>query len=214
MAEPSLTFPRDTKVLPESVSGFGVPGARMTKSPSGVINTRAGVFAGRSWTETYGMLRTTDPTVRNFLAFVRRAYNRGLPFKIKHLETPGSGEPPNGTGTSGVTINGGSQTGDTISTSGWPVSTSNVVEAGDLLRLGSIDKTFEAYANVDSDGSGNADIKINPFILDSNALSDGDSVTTTDVEVYALLDEEPSIPESTNVFYYDGIQLSFIEQAN
>lgn len=207
------SFPRDNPVLPSTVTGITTPGAFQLTSNSGAKNTRASIAAGRSWSETYNMLRADDPTVRNFLAFVRRAWNRGIVFDIKHLQTPGSGISPNGTGTSGVTVNGGGQTGDSITTTGWPVSTNNVARAGDLISIPSFGPTLEVYEDANSDASGNATLKINPTIYGSGTTN-GESVTTTDVTISAVLSTKPSIPDTTSAFYYSGITLNFSEVPN
>lgn len=208
------SFPRDTKVLPTGMSGISVPGPLQTVSQSRVVNTRSTIAAGRTWSETFEMLRAGDPTVENFLSFLRRSWNRGLVFTIKHLQTPGSGEPPNGLGTSGVQVNGGGQTGDTISTTGWPASTSDVVVAGDMISIDGVGPTLEIYQNSDSDTDGNATLYINPPIFAGSAPADLAAVTTTGVQLNATLRSEPNIPDVTNAFYYSGIELNFIEVPN
>jgi hypothetical protein len=122
--------------------------------------------------------------------------------------TPGSGKSPNGTGSAGVTVDGAGQTGSSIDTTGWPTTTSNVVRAGDLIKIAGVGYTLEITDDANSDGAGAATIYFNPPIYD--APIDTAAVTTTNVDINAVI-VELSIPDIRNAFYYDGITVSFRE---
>jgi hypothetical protein len=121
--------------------------------------------------------------------------------------TPGSGLPPNGTGTGGVTVSGGGQTGSSIVTTGWPSSTSNVARAGDLIKIAGVGYTLEVTDDANSSGAV-ATLKVNPPVW--TAPSTGAAVTTTNVNINAVT-MSLTIPEISNSFYYDQISVEFRE---
>ena len=75
-------------------------------------------------------------------------------------------------------VNGGSQTGRSLVTDGWTVSTT-IFKAGDYLKLAGNDKVYMITADVSSDGAGNATISIEPALVSSPA--DNAVVTYTSV---------------------------------
>lgn len=212
---PSATFPRldKTKMTVISVQPPQLPGGLMQRTQSGVINTRNTTARGWTWTESYGLIKSRDSEVQRFLAWVKWATNRMKVFTVKHPNKPGSGTDPNGTGSSGVTVNGGSQSGSSINTTGWPAGTSDVVMAGDWISIDGVDWVLEVTDSADSDGSGNATININPPIFAGSEPAGGASVTTTDVTVDAVITDS-NIPETENAFYYGGLSLTFTEVPN
>jgi hypothetical protein len=163
---------------------------------------------GRTWSESYQPLFAGSVDEANFVSWLRWAWNTQTVFTIKHLLTPGSGIAPNGTGTGGITVDGAAQTGNTLDTTGWPLSTSNVVRAGDLIKVAGIGYTFEVTDDANSDGAGDATVGINPPIY--TAPADAAAVTTTDVDISAII-TQISIPEISNAFYYDGISIGIRE---
>lgn len=188
-----------------------MPGPLKQMAQAGNIQTRATTAVGRTWTETYTMLRAGDPDVEHLLAQMEEHYNQGTVFTIDHLMTPGSGLPPNGTGTSGVTVSGAGQTGDTLSTTGWPTSTGDVVRAGDLISIAGVGAVRKIKADADSDPSGNASIKITPPIFTGRAPADGASITTTDVTLDAIVIQAPDLSGTDNAFYWGSLQIRFRE---
>jgi hypothetical protein len=72
---------------------------------------------------------------------------------------------PRGAGGGTPLVNGGSQTGSSLITDGWPASTV-VLKAGDMLSFGELKM---ATADVLSDGSGNATISFKPAMRSSPA---------------------------------------------
>jgi len=204
---PSAVFPRPSNLYIMTATGITVPAGRKSITHSGAIQTRSSMNVGRTWSETYQPLFAGSADAENFISWLRWAWNTQTVFTVKHPMTPGSGISPNGTGSAGATINSG-QTGSSIGTSGWPTSTSNVVRAGDLLKIANVGYTLEVTDDANSDGGGNATISVNPPVW--TAPSGGSSITTTDVTINAVL-MSLDIPEISNAFYYDGIQVSFRE---
>lgn len=204
---PSAVYPRPSGLYITTATGITVPTGRRQQAWSGAIQTRSSMNVGRAWSETYQPLKAGSADAENFISWLRWAWNTGTVFTVKHPMTPGSGIPPNGTGSGGVTINA-SQTGSSIATSGWPTSTSNVVKAGDLLSIANLGYTVEVTDDANSDGSGGATIYINPPIW--NAPTGGSAITTTSVNINAII-MELSIPGISRAFYYDGISVKFRE---
>lgn len=212
---PSSTFPRPEHVLEalESITSPSVPMALVSRSHSGVVKTRNHTSAGRAWTEVYGAINMKRKDTHSFLSYVRWASNTGAMVDVSHPTTPGSGEPhlgDVGTGQS-VEVDGADQTGDSISTSGWPASTSDLLLPGTLIKFAGIDRTFEVIAAVESDANGDADIEINPTIFDGGSPDDLAAVTYNDLTIRAVLATQPGMPELGDAFWYSGLTLDFIE---
>lgn len=85
---------------------------------------------------------------------------------------------PRGAGGGTPLVNGGSQTGRSLVTDGWPNSTA-VLKAGDVLKIQNTTKIYMVTSDVTSDGSGNATISIEPALVSSPA--DNETITITNV---------------------------------
>lgn len=204
---PTAVFPRPAGLTLLTTTGISVPTGRRTQTWSGAIQTRSSMNVGRSWSETYQPLKAGNADAENFISWLRWAWNTGTVFTIKHLMTPGSGVAPNGTGTGGVTVSGGSQTGSSIVTTGWPSSTSNVARAGDLISIAGVGYTLEVTDDANSSGVV-ATLKVNPPVW--TAPSGGAAVTTTSTNINAII-LDLNIPDITRAFWYDGITVQFRE---
>ena len=163
---------------------------------------------GRSWVEVYNPIFAGKVIPENFLSWLRWAWNTQTTFTITHPTTPGSGVAPNGTGSAGVTVGSGLTGAGPITTYNWPLSTSNVVRAGDLLEIANYAYTVEVTDDANSDGSGVANIYVNPPLWE--APSGGSAITTTGAELSVKL-MDLDIPEMSNSFYYDQIRATFRE---
>lgn len=206
---PSAVFPR-TYGLTGSTA-FGVPAGLRRITNSGKVNVRAGTMRGRVWSETYEPMFMGSVDAEAFLSWVRWAWNTQSVFTIKHQTTPGSGLSPNGTGTGGVTVSGAGQSGSSIVTAGWPNSTSNVARAGDLIKIAGVGSTLQVTDDANSNGSGVATLNINPPIFVGDEPSAGAAVTTTNVDISAVILSEPAWPPISNAFWYDGFSITFRE---
>lgn len=74
---------------------------------------------------------------------------------------------PSGVGGTPI-VNGAGQTGFVLNTSGWPLSTSNVLKAGDYIQVGTYNLHM-VLTNANSDGSGLASLDIWPRLRSSPA---------------------------------------------
>lgn len=85
---------------------------------------------------------------------------------------------PQGAASGTPLVNGGSQTGTSIITNGWVVSTLQM-KAGDILKFAGSTKVYMVTQDASSDGSGNMTINIQPPLLESPA--NNEALTVTDV---------------------------------
>jgi hypothetical protein len=86
---------------------------------------------------------------------------------------------PQGVGTGTPTINGGSQTGNTINTTGWTVSTAGILKAGDWIQIGSgsTQQLCMVVADATSNGSGEAALELYPRVR--TAFAGGTAITAS-----------------------------------
>jgi hypothetical protein len=97
---------------------------------------------------------------------------------------------PQGVGTGTPTINGSSQTGNTINTTGWTVSTAGILKAGDWIQIGSgsTQQLCMVVADATSNGSGEAALELYPRVR--TAFADGTAITVSSPKgVWRLVSE-------------------------
>lgn len=84
-----------------------------------------------------------------------------------------------GVATGTPVVNGASQTGGSLVTDGWTVSTTGILKAGDYIQLGSgaSSRLHKVLDDVDSDGSGNATLQLWPDLREAPA--DNATITVT-----------------------------------
>jgi len=119
-------------------------------------------------------------------------------------------------------VSGGSQTGDTLDTAGWPASTTNVVRAGDLIRIGGSGATqadaeadeivtaFRATEDADSDSNGDATLTIEPEILSGNTPADGAALRLQKSRIRAKI-VDYTMPEALPSELMGGLRVTFLE---
>lgn len=108
------------------------------------------------------MKRATAEQVAAFLIKMKGQYGTFL------LGDPANTS-PRGVGTGTPLVNGAGQTGSSLVTDGWTVSTTGILKAGDWIQLGTGSSTtlHKVLDDVDSDGSGNATLEIFPSLRSS-----------------------------------------------
>lgn len=108
------------------------------------------------------MKRATAEQVAAFLIKMKGQYGTFL------LGDPANTS-PRGVGTGTPLVNGAGQTGSSLVTDGWTVSTTGILKAGDWIQLGSGSTTtlHKVLDDVNSDGSGNATLEIFPSLRSS-----------------------------------------------
>lgn len=196
-------------VLPQSTSALWMPGALKDRGMTGKVQVRATKAAGWSWTEGYPPLSSADVDHMALYAFLQKMWNRGEIHEATHVMTPGSGRAPNGLGTGGITVDGGAQTGDTLATTGWPISTANCVRAGDVIRIAGDNAVYMVSADAGSDGVGDVVIPLHmPLRLSPAGAA---AVTTTGVTFTVTLATFPQFPQARAPLYFAGMDVTFVE---
>ncbi len=93
-----------------------------------------------------------------------------LPGNLSNAQGVASGAP---------LINGGSQTGRSVVTDGWTASTTGIIKAGDFVKFNGHNKVYMLTADVNSNGSGQATLAIEPALFVSP--SDNESIIVSNV---------------------------------
>lgn len=202
------TWPRSK--LPTEASWPDFPGPLRAVGQSGATQSRSTTQVGRTWQEVYGPLRRGDPEAQAFLAVVNNYWRNGTIFQIDHraqraLLGAGGGSP---------TVNGGSQTGMSINTHGWSAGVSGILKAGDVLLLPGLTVVYDVTMDVDSDGSGNVAIPINPPIFVGGSPTDAGAVTinaTPGAVSYRALIDTVQMPTAGVNEAYMGLTITFRE---
>lgn len=203
------SFPRT--LLPNVITKMTVPSGLRSRSHSGAWQARSATQVGRSWQETWSILNPRDPTHASLIAWCEWAFAENHFVDLKHLLTPGSGLDPNGTGSAGVTVSGASQTGESLVTTGWPVSTSGVVKAGDVIKIAGFNIVHRIVSDANSDAGGNATLTINPKLYAGSSPANGAAITTTNVEFRCFIDEMSEFEGTVLVDKYADFTLKFVE---
>lgn len=92
---------------------------------------------------------------------------------------------PSGNAGGTPVVNGASQTGTALATTGWAPSITGIMKAGDFFQVGN--SYFLVLQDVNSDGSGQATLDIFPRIRTSP--SNGASIITTNPKMLLRLEE-------------------------
>lgn len=101
------------------------------------------------------------------------------------------GKVPMGVATGAPLVDGAAQEGTTLLTKGWTSNITGILLAGDYIQLGSsgASRLHMVTQNADSDGSGNAALKIQPALRTSPA--DSSTIVTHDtVGVFRMSDND------------------------
>jgi len=100
---------------------------------------------------------------------------------------------PRGVATGTPLVKGAAQTGITLLTDGWTVSTTGILKAGDYVQLGtgSNAQLYQSVTDVNSDGSGNATITLNRPLL-SVPSDNGAIIVTGAKSVFRLAENDTS----------------------
>ena len=114
-----------------------------------------------------------------------------------------------GVATGTIRVNGASQTGNQVALDGFANSTSNLFKAGDYIQIGSY--LYLVTEDVTSNGSGEADVKIEPALRQGiETISDDATVLYTNTTTIMRLDSNETGWNTDQVSKY-GITLSASE---
>lgn len=199
-------FPR--LILPKEPGPFQMPGALASWGDSGLPQHRATVQMGRTWTETYKAFQASSPEGRAFLAFINDCWRNGKTFDIEHyfyLTRNGTGGP------GAPLVNGANQTGSSLVTDGWTPNLVGVLKAGDIIRLTGVPFVRDVLADVNTNGTGQATLTLNPPLFPGGSPADNVALTITGVRLNARLLTPPALPASADSGYIAGLQLTFRE---
>lgn len=182
------TFPRTVGVY--SSTPMSMPGALISFSQSGKVQTRSTLQTGRRWTEVLQTFKASSPEGRALIAFLNNCWRNGLTYDIEHF----SHLTKSGGGIGNPQVNGAGQTGTTLNTYGWGLGTNPVVKEGDIIRLAGISQVFDITEDAPNLVSGGAALKINPPIFTGASPAHNAAITHTGVRLNAILAEKPSFP--------------------
>ena len=168
------------------------------------------------WTETYPIMKGGEAVTEAFLAMVEDFYNRGVIVDVGHKLIPGSeyapglSIAPNGAGGGSPTVAGG-QKGRTIDTTGWTASVTDIVSAGDCVKLPGSDILYKIVENASSNSSGQVTLKLNPVVY--KAITATGSVSTENNKFKAII-KQYNVPTAPPNEYYGGVSITFQEVPN
>ena len=200
------TFPRTLRPAKSTLPT--VPAPHLSVALTGSLQTRGRVMAGRMWTETWPLMKAGDPEVESLLATIEDYKHRGTIVDVDHILFPGSGKAPNGTGGGSPRVNGADEKGASINTDGWTANVTNIVRAGDCVRIAGHDILYRVTTNASSNSSGRAVLFLNPPVY--TAPSNNATISTTNNRFKAII-VRCDVPEAAPNEYYGGLAITFQE---
>jgi len=153
-------------------------------------------LSGQRWLASYSLPAMTRDTAQEWVTFFNNLRGNLLTFDAFDPE----GKFPRGSAGGIPLVNGASQTGNTLITDGWPISTTGILLKGDYFSVNG--ELKQIILNVDSDGSGNATLTFEPPLRNSPA--DAAPLTTTSATAEMILPDDNSPVFTTNA---NGIYL-------
>lgn len=153
-------------------------------------------LSGERWIASYSLPAMTRDTVAEWITFFNNL--RG------NLNTFDAFDPewktPRGSAGGIPLVSGASQTGNTLTTDGWPISITGILLKGDYFSVNGELKQITVNAN--SDGAGNSTLTFEPNLRNSPA--DSAPITATGATVEMILSNDDAGVFSTNA---NGIYL-------
>lgn len=197
-------------LVPTDATWPQFPGALVAVGQSGKTQLRATAQIGRVWTETYGPLRRGDVNAQAFLAAINNYWRNGTLFQIDHRGQRGLF----GVGSGSPTVNGASQTGASLVTTGWTATTTNILRAGDVILLPGITVVYDVTADVNSGAAGAATIPINPPLFAGTSPTNGGAIVRNNVAgnvTYRARLADVQMPKAGPNEFYQMLTLTFVE---
>lgn len=201
-------FPRT--VPPANVTLPKVPGPLQSIGQSGKVQTRAINAIGRTWTETWPVLKAGVANVEALTAFIENTYHQGTVIDATHYLLPGSGKSANGAGGGTPLVDTASQTGSSLITDGWPTSATGVVFAGDVFRVAGLKQLFRSTSTVNASSSGVATLTINPPIAVGGSPVDDAALTISGAKIRSVI-VSYEIPNAGPDEFMAGVKVVFRE---
>ena len=159
-----------TYALPENSfigSTFGLESNTQTFESPLSKNTQVLELTGARWRATYSVANKNTADAGKWLAFLAKL--RGQANSFYAYDPMKTSQQGNAGGT--PLVDGASQTGNSLVTDGWTASVTNILKAGDMIAFDTSDgrELKMVTADVNSDGSGDCTISIEPSIRTSPA---------------------------------------------
>lgn len=194
-----LSFPVATGVLSLSWEKHAVVGAT-----TGRYNPKLKVhdWGGKRWLATIGLPPLTRELWAQWEAFFLSLNGLEGTFWL----APTLDKVARGTATGTPLINGASQTGQSVVSDGWTVSTTGILKAGDWVQIGNY--LYRVLADVNSDVSGNCTFEVWPDLRVSPA--DNDPITVTNPKGLFRLVELPPLSINQEQFV-EGLTFKAVE---
>lgn len=180
-----ITFPR----FPSGYESWSIGGKGMF---------RAGVQAGREWTETYGLMPQNNSNTQKFLAYLYMLSHSKQSFTIDH---PDIRLIPVITGA--FKVNGANQTGTTINVTN---SLSATLPAGTAITFSTSTLIYTTTADV-SGGT----MSIYPPIFAGASPTDASDIKYTGNKFTAVITGDVKVPVRSGGDYYSGLVVNFRE---
>jgi hypothetical protein len=167
-------------------------------------STQTSERPGSRWSAEIEYFALSESDARTLIAFLTQL--RGMSGRFYY------GDPfnrtPRGLATGTPLINGASQTGTSLITDGWTPNITNILRAGDYIQLAN-DELKMVVADVNSDGSGNATLTIEPPLRSSPA--NNSAIIVQDPKCVMRLIDDEQTQWAYNKLSSASIKLKMIE---
>jgi len=157
--------------MPDGMEQFGL---------SGKGQFRAFDNAGRIWEEIYPAINLLTTDGRALVMEINRGLREKIIWTIQHPHYKTNF----GVGGGSPLVNGVGQIGDSIIVDAAPVSTTNWLRAGDIIKFGGLQLVYDVKANVNTDSGGNATITIHPPIFAGQGPANNAVVTIAAASIF------------------------------
>ena len=168
-------------------------------------STQRVLLGGARWTANYTLPTMNRSDAAKWQAFLMQLEGGVNTF---YAHDPDAVHPQGDVSGSAPLVDGGSQTGSTLSTDGWKANTL-VLKAGDYFTVNSELKMVTA--NVTSDGSGDATINFKPALRTSPSNNAALNVVKASCEMVLIDDQQTQWSSGTRLGVYEGITFSAME---
>ena len=197
-----LTLPTATGVITQNFSLTRA--VAVTTSPF-TFQTQVHQHQGEFWRTVISLPPMLRANANIWLSFLLQLRGRRGTFKIGDQDAKSI----TGVATGTIRVNGASQTGNQVALDGFANSTNNVFKAGDYIQIGSY--LYMVIEDVNSNGSGEANVKIEPALRSSiETINDDTTVVYSNTTTLMRLDTNELGWQTDKVSKY-GISFSASE---
>ena len=197
-----LTLPTATGVITQNFSLTRA--VAVTTSPF-TFQTQVHQHQGEFWRTVISLPPMLRANANIWLSFLLQLRGRRGTFKIGDQDA----KTITGVATGTIRVNGASQTGNQVALDGFANNTNNVFKAGDYIQIGSY--LYMVIEDVNSNGSGEANVKIEPALRSSiETINDDTTVIYSNTTTLMRLDTNELGWQTDNVNKY-GISFSASE---